>query len=192
MPDQADDQHEADRLDDEISRALAAGPEASTDATVTWILALVRTDPPGALAQRIEVEHEQTERARWRPVQLVAALFALNLLSHGLGNFVVGAWVARGVGEAYSPHAVHEGGIALIAAGLAVGACALRRSWIPISVAAGAPLGIALGLYGLPEIGEFGPGAALHLAQGTLGIALAVTWWRARRYERRDSDEGET
>ncbi|MEO7428305.1 MAG: hypothetical protein ABIY48_02880, partial [Acidimicrobiales bacterium] len=120
MSDASFDQPDADRLDDEISQVLVFGSGPHTDATVTWLLAAVRTDPPVALVHRIEADHERCERARWRPVQLVAALFALNLLSHGLGNFVVGGWVARGLGEAYSPHAAHEGGIALVAAGLAV------------------------------------------------------------------------
>jgi hypothetical protein len=194
MSDQFDDADVAAalRLDDQIAQVLAGDPSSGADPAVTWLLAAMRVDPPAALAARIEADHERRERARWRPVQLVAALFALNLLSHGLGNMFVGAWVSRGLGEHYSPHAFREGGFALIAAGIAVGAAALRRSWIPVSVAAGVPLGVTLGIYGLPEVGEFGAGAALHLTQGVLGIALGVTWWRASRYGSRSHDEGET
>lgn len=187
------DDHEvtaAERLDAEISRVLVSGPARGSDPTVTWIAASMRTDPPPTLAGRIAEEHERREQARWRPAQLVAALFALNLLSHGIGNMFVGAWVSRGLGEHYSPHAFREGGFALIAVGLAVGAGWFRRSWLPVSVAAGVPLGIVLGIYGLPEIGEFGPGAALHLAQGSLAVTLGIVWWRAWRYNRRPHDEG--
>lgn len=191
-----DDQFEAhelsasERLDAEISLALTLGPAPGADPVVTWLLAAVRPDPPAPLAARIATEQEARERARWRPAQVVAGLFALNLLSHGLGNMFVGAWVSRGLGEHYSPHAFREGGLALIAVGLAVGAGALRRSWLPVSVTAGVPLGVALGIYGIPEIGEFGPGAALHLAQGALGVTLGIAWWRAWRYDRSASDEG--
>lgn len=187
------DEHEvgaAERLDAEISQVLVSGPTRRSDPTVMWVAVSMRADPPAGLAGRIAEEHERRERARWRPAQLVAALFALNLLSHGIGNMFVGAWVSRGLGEHYSPHAFREGGLALIAVGLAVGAGWLRRSWLPVSVAAGVPLGIALGIYGVPEIGEFGPGAALHLAQGALGVTLGVVWWRAWRYDRRPHDEG--
>lgn len=187
-----DEVAEAERLDAEISRALAGDLPPGADPIVPWVLAAVRSDPPPGLGARIEDEHEAQERARWRPVQLVAALFALNLLSHGFGNMFVGDWVARGLGEHYSPHAVREGGIALIAVGLAVGAGWFRRSWLPVSVATGAPLGIVLGIYGAPEVTRFGPGAALHVFQGTLGIALLVLWWRARRYGRAPRAEGET
>ncbi|MEX2294464.1 MAG: hypothetical protein WD691_11805 [Acidimicrobiales bacterium] len=183
-----DEVAQAERLDGDISRALTGA--VGTDTALTWLVASVRTDPPAALATRITVEHERRERARWRPAQLVAGLFALNLLSHGLGNMFVGEWVSRGLGEHYSPHAVREGGFALIAAGLAVGAGALRRSWLPVSVGAGVPLGLALGIYGLPEIGKFGQGAALHITQGLLAIVLGLSWWRARRYGNRPHDEG--
>lgn len=179
---------DADRLDADISRALRG--DVGVDPALTWLVAAVRTDPPAGLARRVEAELDRRERARWRPAQLIAGLFALNLISQGIGNLFLGAWVARGIGEHYSPHAVRESTFALIAVGLAVGAGALRRAWLPVSVAAGVPLGLALGLSGLPEVGTFGPGAALHLFQGTLGVALAITWWRGRRYTEGPPDEG--
>lgn len=189
MADELDPQEVAgaERLDADISRVLSGA--VGTDPALAWIVAAVRTDPPPTLAARIEADHDKRERARWRPAQLVAGLFALNLLSHGFGNIFVGEWVSRGLGEHYSPHAVREGSLALIAAGLAVGAGALRRSWLPVSVGAGVPLGLALGIYGLPEITKFGQGAALHITQGALGIALGVAWWRAQRYTERSPDE---
>lgn len=190
MADELDPQEvaQADRLDTDISKALSG--TVGTDPTISWIMATVRTDPPAGLAQRVTAEHDRRERARWRPAQLIAGLFGLNLISQGIGNVFVGDWVARGVGEHYSPHAVREAAFALVAIGLAVGAGALRRAWLPVSVAAGVPLGVALGISGVPEIGTFGPGAALHLFQGVLGIALGLAWWRGRRYGQAPPDEG--
>lgn len=179
-------------LDAAVDRAIAgvAGPDE--DATVLWLAGALRATPPPALARRVHAEHEQLEQRRWRPVQLVAAAVAALMLSQGVGNIVNGAWVARGLGEDYSPHAFLEGGLALIAVGIAVAAGVLRRSWLPVSVAAGAPLAVVFGVNGVGEIGEFAAGAALHLTQGALGLALAALWWRARRYGRAEPDEGGT
>lgn len=182
----------AEVLDAEITRTLAAGPARDGDPLITWLSATMRSDPPVALGRRIHTEHERRERQRWRPVQIVASLFAANLLSHGFGNLFIGAWVSRGIGEAYSPHAFREGGFALMAVGLAVAAGAVWRRWLPVSVVSGVPLGLSLGIYGIPEIGKFGPGAALHLAQGALAVTLGVLWWRANRYGRAPTTEGET
>jgi hypothetical protein len=182
----------ATQLDAAVDRALAGTAGPGADATVLWLASAMRVDPPAALARRIRVEHEQLEQRRWRPVQLVAAAVAALMLSQGVGNIVNGAWVARGLGEDYSPHAFLEGGLALIAVGIAVAAGVFRRSWLPVSVAAGAPLAVAFGVNGVGEIGEFAAGAALHLTQGALGLALAALWWRARRYGRAEPDEGGT
>jgi hypothetical protein len=116
----------------------------------------------------------------------VAAL----LLSQGIGNLANGAWIARGIGEAFSPHTMREGGFALIGLGLAVAAGALRHRWLPVSVAAGVPVGIALGIHGTSEIGHFAAGAILHTSEGIAALVLAATWWRARRYARRPDPEG--
>src|SRR3546814_14349612 len=77
------------------------------------------------------------------------------LIANGAGSLVNGAWVAENLGEQHSPHAFAEGGLALIAVGIAVAAGAMRRAWLPVSVAAGVPLGIAFGIRGIPETQEF-------------------------------------
>src|SRR3546814_15344947 len=96
------------------------------------------------------------------------------LITNGAGSLVNGAWVAENLGEQHSPHAFAEGGLALIAVGIAVAAGALRRAWLPVSVAAGVQLGRAFGLRGIPETQRVAAGAAPHLGQGAAAVALGV------------------
>lgn len=181
----------AEALDAAIAAALAGGPTRTGDPAVAWLTAALRADPPLALGRRIRAEHARRETRRWRPVQVVAAAVAALMLSQGVGDIVNGAWVARGLGEDYSPHAFVEGGLALLAVGIAIAAGVLHRRWLPVSVATGAPLAVVFGVRGLGEIGEFTAGAALHLSQGALGLLLAAAWWRAWRYGRAPASEGE-
>jgi hypothetical protein len=181
----------AEALDAAVDRVLAGAPASADDPTLLWLTAAVRTDPPPALGRRIRAEHARRETRRWRPVQLVAAAVAALMLSQGVGDIVNGAWVARGLGEDYSPHAFTEGGLALLAVGIAVAAGVLHRRWLPVSVATGAPLAVVFGVRGIGEVGEFAAGAALHLSQGVLGLLLAAVWWRAWRYGRAAASEGE-
>jgi hypothetical protein len=180
----------AEALDVEIDRLLSGGGGLTADPVVALLAAAIRVEPPRALAARIEREEERREIRRWRPVQVAAAAMAALLISQGIGNLVSGAWIARGIGEDFSPHTMREGGFALIAVGIAVAAGVFRRSWLPVSVAAGVPVGIALGINGTSEIGHFAAGALLHTSEGLVAIGLAVTFWRAR-YARGPDDEGE-
>ena len=179
----------ADALDRQIDAVLAGRAGRDVAPALSWLSAAVRTDPPPALAGRVEREHERRLRRRLRPVRYAAAAMAYLFLSHGFGNLVVGDWVSRGVGEQHAPHALGEGGFALVAVGIAVLAGVLRPRMLPVSVAAGVPLALVLGVYGIGEVGVFAAGAALHLTQGALGIVLGVTFWRSRRDTRRRRDE---
>ena len=180
---------EAEALDRQIESVLAgrAGPEVSP--AVSWMVAATRVDPPPALAARVEDRRERELDRRWRPARYLAGAMAYLLLSQGLGGFFIGDWVADGVGEAYSPHVNRELSFALIGAGIAVLAGALRRRWMPVAVAAGTPLGVALGVHGVTEIGVFAPGAVLHLSQGGVALALAFAYWRFRRDTSARDDE---
>ena len=185
-----DEVRAAEALDAEIDRVLAGDVALSTEPVVALLATAIRVEPPRDLGARIEREQEHRELRLWRPVQVAAAAMAALLLSQGVGNLLNGEWVARGIGEDFSPHTMREGGFALIGLGLAVAAGVFRRAWLPISVAAGAPAGIALGINGTSEIGHFAAGALLHTAEGIAAIALVVTFWRARRYARGPDPEG--
>jgi hypothetical protein len=178
-------------LDTEIDGALGGGPSPASDPVVLWLTATVRSDPPAALGARVRAEHARREHRRWRPARIAAAALAALFLGQGVGSLVNGAWVARNLGEDYSPHAFTEGGLALLAVGIAIAAGVFRRSWLPISVAAGVPLGLAFGVLGFAEVGEFAAGAVLHLSEGAAAGLLGLAWWRARRYDRGRPGEDE-
>jgi hypothetical protein len=180
----------AEALDADIERALRGSVGAGTEPMVALLATAIRVEPPAGLAARVEREHAHREQQRWRPVQVAAAALAALLLSQGIGNIVNGEWVARGIGEDFSPHTMREGGFALIGLGLAVAAGVLRRRWLPVSTAAGVPVGVALGINGISEFGHFAAGAALHTSEGVVALVLAVTFWRAHRYARGPDHEG--
>jgi len=187
-----DEVRAAEALDAEIDRVVGGSARLGTDPVLTLLAAAIRVDPPAGLARRVRAEHARRERIRWRPVQVAAAVLATLLVSQGVGNLFNGAWIARGIGEDFSPHTMREGGFALIGLGLAVAAGVLRRSWLPVSVVAGVPVGLALGINGTSEIGHFAAGALLHTTEAIAAIALVVTFWRARRYARGPDPEGGT
>lgn len=171
----------ADRLDAEIDAVLAGRASRQTDATVLWLATTARPPAPSALASSVARARRSVERRLWRPAQVAAAALAALFAAHGLSSLLNGAWVAENLGEAHSPHAYVEGGLALLAASIAVGAGLFRRERLGISVAAGAPLGLLFGVQGANEVGEFAWGVALHLSEALVALVLLVAWWRARR-----------
>lgn len=174
----------AERLDAQIDAVLGGRADAGVASEVLLLAAAVRTDPPPSLGQRVEASYERSMRRRWRPFRYVAAVMAYLFISQGIGNLVFGDWIAEGVGDDFSPHLTREGGFALIAVGIAVAAGALVRRMAPVAAFAGVPLAIAFGISGIGEVGVFAAGAVLHLTQGFVGVALAVTFWRYWRSER--------
>ncbi|WP_436794433.1 hypothetical protein [Actinospongicola halichondriae] len=185
----------AERLDAQIDAMLGGHAHTDTDPEVLLLASAVRTDPPRALAARVEGAHERSMRRRWRPFRYAAGAMAYLFISQGFGNLVWGDWVAEGVGDDFSPHLTREGGYALIAVGLAVATGALVRRMAPVAVISGVPLATALGISGVGEIGVFTAGAVLHITQGLVGLALGVTFWRYWRpdptRDTSDSDDEE-
>ncbi|AEF40972.1 hypothetical protein [Hoyosella subflava] len=172
----------ANALDKEITETLQGHPPTGTDPRVLWLAASIRTNPPAALERRVARIAAQQARHRWRSFQIVAASLAALFILHGLSGFFAGEWIASNLREPFSRHAAFEAGLAFVAAGAAVGAGAIRRRWAPVSVAAGTPLGVLLATHGVRELAVFPYGAALHLTEGALAIALFVIWIRNHRY----------
>jgi hypothetical protein len=201
------------RFDEEVSAILRGSAGAAADPLALWLASAARPTPPPSLAARLagiveasiaapaearveaRVETRTTRRASPRDarprlaLRLVAAALALAFASQGVGSILFGDWVGDNLGE-HSPHAMYELGLALMAAGVCVGAAALHRAWAPVAVTAGAPLGLGLGIHGLGEIGTFAAGAVLHSLEGLLALALVAAWWADRRYTRRSRREG--
>lgn len=184
------DEHE--RVDAQIDDLLAGRGDPGVDPEVLWLAATTRPAPSPALLARIDgqVATARTVVPRTdRPgpvLSIVAALLSLAFVVHGVGGLVGGEWVADNLGEPYGPHAFREGGLALVALGLCAAAAMASRRWSPVSVLTCTPMAIGLGLHGTTEVGVFAAGAALHLAEGTLGILLALAWW----WDRRDTFRG--
>ncbi len=187
----ADELAAAERLDAQIDDVLRGRVSPDAGPEVLLLASAVRTDPPSALAGRVDAAHERTMRRRWRPFRYVAAAMGYLFFSQGFGNIVWGNWVADGIGEDFSPHLTREGGLALMAVGVAVASGALVRRMAPVSVVAGVPLAIAFGIAGIGEIGVFAAGAVLHITQGLVGLALGATYWTYRYADdRRDTSGG--
>jgi hypothetical protein len=184
------DQLAADRLDETITSVLAGRPPRDTDVTVLWMAAAARPVPPAGLARRLARALDREEALRWRPVQAVAALLGALFLFQGLGDIFRGEWIARGLGEAHSHHLYLEGGIALVAMAIVLAVGLFERRALQVGVAGGVPLGVAYGINGFTEIGQFAAGVALHMTELVVAVALLVAWWRARRYGAADPDEG--
>ena len=192
MSDAFDPDHEraALALDAQIDAVLAGRWTADDDTVVHRLAATIRTDPPPALGARVAGELRRTAHRRLAPVRVAAAAMAYLFISHGVGNLVNPEWIARNVGEPNSVHFATEGGLALVAVGLVVALAALRPVWLPAAVTAGVPLGLAFGVLGVREIGEFNGGAVLHLSQLAVALYLGIALWRHRRYARALRDEG--
>ena len=176
-----DERAAAEALDSEIDSVLGGRSAPTAAPTLTWLASAMRTDPPAPVLARVRDALDRVDRRRWRPMRLAALALAYLYISQGVGNILIGDWVARGIGEDYSPHITREGGLALIAAGLAVGAGAISRRFTSVSAVVGTPLGVVLGGFGVTEIGVFAAGAVLHITEGIVAIALGYTYWRYRR-----------
>lgn len=178
--------------DDEVAGLLAGRSARGGDPTEQWLAAAARPSAPAGVLARVEVSMERARRRADRPSRALAlAALALSaaFVFQGVGNLVAGEWIADNLGEPYGPHAFWEGGVAMIAIAVCAAAGAVSRRWSAASVLTCTPLATAFGLHGLTEVGVFAAGVALHLTEGTLGVLLAVIWWRERRDSTRSRPE---
>jgi hypothetical protein len=183
-PFDAAEERAAVALDEEIDAVFAGEIRPGEDPTVLALATALSADPGPSLARRVAADRARVARRRLGPLRVVAGFMAYLFLWNGIGNLVAPDWIARNVGEPNATHFATEGGLALVAVGLVVGAAALRPVWLPVAVTAGLPLGLAFGVIGAGEVGQFTGGAVLHLTQLGVAIALAVGFWRLRRYVR--------
>lgn len=171
-----------DRAADDV---LAGDPPADVDpatgAALERLAEAHRPEPPPPLAGRVAAIARRGRRL-WLRARVAAAILGLLFLGQGMGNLLFGDWVARGLEVPFDSHAFVEGGILLLALGGVVLAGALARRCLDLAVAAGAPVGLAFAVHGWSELAEFPAGGVLHVSQGAAAVALAVAWWRARRY----------
>jgi hypothetical protein len=182
----ADELAAAARLDRAIDAATAGHPAAEADgATAALVEGLLRLHavetPPGLPAV---VRRRARERARdraSRPPRMAACALAAAFLVQATGSLLFGPWVAAGLRVPFDGHALFESGVAVLALAGVLLAGALARRWLDVAAAAGVPVGLAFAVHGLPELAVFPAGAALHLAQGAVAVALGALWWRWRR-----------
>ncbi|GAB10078.1 hypothetical protein GOARA_051_00220 [Gordonia araii NBRC 100433] len=189
-----DEQAAADALDVAIDDALGGD---RTDPTLSWLSAAFTVVPPAATTERVAARLSRAAgpvpvrrrrstvagRDLWRWPRIAAAVLGLLLMFQGASSLTSGAWIAENIGEPFAPHAVAEGGFALIAVGFVALVASLDRQWVVLAVAAGVPLGIMLGVHGLREVNVWAWGAALHVTEGVVAVALLVSFviaWRGR------------
>ncbi|MFT4201256.1 MAG: hypothetical protein QM634_11045, partial [Gordonia sp. (in: high G+C Gram-positive bacteria)] len=128
--------------------------------------------------------HRPPLRDRWLLPRIAAAVLGALLVFQGVSSLTSGEWIAGNLGEPFAPHAVSEGGFALIAIGFVALVASLDRQWVVLAVAAGVPLGVMLGVHGIKEVNVWAYGAVLHLLEGLVAVVLLVSFvvaWRAGR-----------
>lgn len=182
------DMREAEALDRAIDERLAGRPPGGDDGDVVTLLAAIHRPPmPEDVRTRITRRVEELAERPVRRVPMVVRLMAATLgglfLFQGMPAFFTPEGLAESLGLVSEPHIFREVGILSMVLAAAAIAGALRPRLLPGVIAACVPAGLALGVFGLFEIGHSpNPGAeVLHLVQATAAVALAVLWWRWRR-----------
>lgn len=188
MTEERDEMREAEALDRAIDEGLAGRRPEGEARDVVLLLAEAHRPPfPKDVRRRVgeRIEGLVGRRVRRVPVavRLMAAMLGGLFLFQGMPAFFTPEGLAESLGLASEPHIFREVGILSMTLAAAAVAGALRPRLLPGVVAAVVPAGIALGVFGLFEIGHSpNPGAeVLHLVQATAAVALAVLWWRWRR-----------
>lgn len=188
MTEERDEMREAEALDRSIDEGLAGRRPEGEARDVVLLLAETHRPPFAENVRRRvgeRIEGLTGRRVRRVPVavRLMAAMVGGLFLFQGAPAFLTPEGLAEFLGLASEPHIFREVGILSMTLAAAAVAGALRPRLLPGVVAAVVPAGIALGLFGLFEIGHSpNPGAEmLHIAQAGAAILLGGLWFRWRR-----------
>lgn len=185
MTEERDEMQAAEALDRAIDEALAG--RVAQEGAVALLAEVHRPPMPEGVRQRITGRFQGLVRrpARRVPVgvRLLAALVGGLFLFQGMPAFFTPESLAETLGLASEPHIFREVGILSIVLAVAGFAGALRPRLLAGVIAAVVPAGLALGVFGLFEIGHApNPGAEiLHLVQAAAAAALGLLWLRWRR-----------
>jgi hypothetical protein len=186
------EQQAADAFDAEIDRA------STTGLTAILIQAYRADDVPPDVRRRVRAivgppapAPKPTRTPRWSPARVAALVLGVLFLEHALGNLLLGRWVADLIHGHYEEHTYTEAAIALmgVAALLltAVARPSPNKSLMNVATAVGAPVGIAFGIHGIPELWNAPLGGTLHAGEGLAAAALLIIQWR---YAKRPPPEG--
>lgn len=180
---------EAEALDRAIDEGLAGRSPGGDEGDLVALLTVIHRPPlpedvRGRVGRRVrELADRPVVRRVPVTVRLMAAMLGGLFLFQGMPAFFTPEGLAESLGLVSEPHIFREVGILSMVLAAAAIAGALRPRLLPGVIAACVPAGLALGVFGLFEIGHSpNPGAeVLHLVQATAAVALAVLWWRWRR-----------
>lgn len=161
---------------------MAEQADPRTEALIQALLAADAGEPSESLRDRVGAIVRRAESRRRRPARIAVALLGALLIGHGLGGIFNGDWVAENLGAAYDSHPYFEAGVALVALGALLVAGGVSRRLLEPAALAGIPAGLALGINGASELGEFPAGGVLHLSEGVVALVLLVAIWRIGRY----------
>lgn len=177
---------EAEALDRAIDDVRAGRGSDHPDGALVALLAEAHRPPlPADVRGRIGGRLEglsRRPRVLWG-IRLAAAALGGLFLVQGVPSLAGPAQLAEFLGLQSEPHIYQEVGILAIAMAAASIAAAVRPRLLAGVVAAVVPAGVALGIFGIFEIGHSpNPGAEmLHIAQALASGVLGLLWWRWRR-----------
>lgn len=124
-----------------------------------------------------------------RSLRLAVLFLGVLLVQNGIGNVVIGRWIADQVHGHYDAHSYREAAIATAGVGLLLVLAYFRTSWIRAATTIGVPVGVAIGATGSTEITVTPYGFALHFTELVASVVLFVLW---RRYAKGRSAEEPT
>lgn len=137
--------------------------------------------PPGLLSR--------LPRPIPRSLRLAVLALGVLLFQNGVGNVVIGRWIADQVHGHYDAHSYREAAIATVGVGILLILAYFRTNWIRAATTIGVPVGLAIGITGSTEITVTPYGFALHFTEGVVAVVVLVLW---RRYAKGRRAEEQT